>query len=57
MLVSAVKTVLEASEDRVVNIGNDCRSRICGQFKTRLLAGRVIMDLQDALDLLIAPTT
>jgi ferredoxin len=51
MLVSAVKTVLEASEDLDVNIDYDCRSGICGQCKTRLLAGHVIMDVQDALDL------
>lgn len=48
--MSAIKTVLEASEDLGVNIGYDCRSGICGQCKTKLLAGRVIMDVQDALD-------
>jgi glycine betaine catabolism B len=49
--VTAIQTVLEASEDLGVNIAYDCRAGICGQCKTKLLAGRVIMDVQDALDL------
>ena len=42
--------MLEASEDLGVNIAYDCRAGICGTCKTRLLAGRVVMDVQDALD-------
>jgi ferredoxin-NADP reductase len=43
------QTVLEAAEDAGVEIPFDCRSGICGQCKTRLLAGRVTMAVQDAL--------
>ncbi len=48
--VAAGETVLEASEDLGVDIAYDCRAGICGQCKTKLLAGRVVMDVQDALD-------
>jgi glycine betaine catabolism B len=48
--ISAVETVLEASEDLGVDIAYDCRAGICGQCKTKLLAGRVVMDVEDALD-------
>ena len=46
------KTVLEAAEDLLigVNINYDCRSGICGNCKIKLLAGRVTMETQDALD-------
>jgi ferredoxin-NADP reductase/DMSO/TMAO reductase YedYZ heme-binding membrane subunit len=47
--ISARKTVLEAAEDVGVSINYDCRSGICGQCKTKLLAGHVIMETQDAL--------
>jgi ferredoxin len=43
------QTVLEAAEDAGVEIPFECRSGICGQCKTRLLAGRVTMAVQDAL--------
>ncbi len=48
--VSASQTVLEAAEDLGVDIPFDCRAGICGQCKTRLLAGQVVMDVEDALD-------
>jgi len=48
--VSASQTVLEASEDLGVDISYDCRAGICGQCKTKLLAGRVVMEVEDALD-------
>jgi ferredoxin len=44
------ETVLEASEDLGVDITYDCRAGICGLCKTKLLGGRVVMDVQDALD-------
>jgi ferredoxin-NADP reductase/DMSO/TMAO reductase YedYZ heme-binding membrane subunit len=44
------KTLLEISEDAGLNIDFECRSGICGRCKTRLLAGRVTMEVQDALD-------
>jgi ferredoxin-NADP reductase len=47
--ISAGKTVLEAAEDLGVIINYDCRSGICGQCKTKLLAGHVTMETQDAL--------
>ncbi len=50
MPMSAAKTVLEAADDLGVSINYDCRSGICGQCKTKLLAGRVIMETQDALE-------
>ena len=42
-------TVLEAAEDAGVALPSECRSGICGQCKTRLVSGRVVMDVQDAL--------
>jgi ferredoxin-NADP reductase/DMSO/TMAO reductase YedYZ heme-binding membrane subunit len=42
-------TVLEAAEEAGVEIAFECRSGICGQCKTRLVSGRVAMDVQDAL--------
>lgn len=43
------QSVLEAAEDAGVQIPFECRSGICGQCKTRLIAGRVVMDAEDAL--------
>ena len=43
------KTLLEAAEEVGVELPFDCRSGICGQCKTRLLEGRVVMLVQDAL--------
>ena len=43
------QTVLEAAEDAGVAIPFECRSGVCGQCKTKLLSGRVRMDVQDAL--------
>jgi ferredoxin len=48
--VSQLQTVLEASEELGVDIPYDCRSGICGQCRTRLLGGRVVMQVTDALD-------
>lgn len=42
-------TVLEAAEDCGVTIPFECRSGICGQCKTKLVSGRVAMDVSDAL--------
>jgi ferredoxin-NADP reductase/DMSO/TMAO reductase YedYZ heme-binding membrane subunit len=42
-------TVLECAEDEGVEIPSECRSGICGQCKTRLVTGKVVMDVQDAL--------
>lgn len=42
-------TVLEAAEDAGVEIPFECRSGICGQCKTKLVSGRVAMEVQDAL--------
>jgi ferredoxin-NADP reductase/DMSO/TMAO reductase YedYZ heme-binding membrane subunit len=42
-------TVLEAAEEAGVEIPFECRSGICGQCKTRLISGKVTMDVQDAL--------
>jgi glycine betaine catabolism B len=42
-------TVLEAAEECGVDIAFECRSGICGQCKTRVISGRVAMEVQDAL--------
>jgi ferredoxin len=42
-------TILEVAEGVGVEIPFECRAGICGQCKTRLLDGRVIMDVEDAL--------
>lgn len=43
------KTVLEASEDVGVNIDYSCRVGTCGICKTKLLSGKVTMDVEEAL--------
>jgi ferredoxin-NADP reductase/DMSO/TMAO reductase YedYZ heme-binding membrane subunit len=48
--VPAGQTVLEAAEALGVSINYDCRAGICGQCKTKLLAGRVDMEAEDALN-------
>lgn len=47
--LAADQTVLEVAEDSGVAIPYECRSGVCGQCKTRLVSGRVRMDVQDAL--------
>jgi ferredoxin-NADP reductase/DMSO/TMAO reductase YedYZ heme-binding membrane subunit len=42
-------TVLEVAEECGVAIPFECRSGICGQCKTKLVSGKVAMDVQDAL--------
>ena len=43
------ETLLDAAEEMGVDIPSDCRAGICGQCKTKLVSGRVVMDVQDAL--------
>jgi ferredoxin-NADP reductase/DMSO/TMAO reductase YedYZ heme-binding membrane subunit len=47
--VTAELTVLEAAEECGIDLPFECRSGICGQCKTRLVSGKVSMDVQDAL--------
>ena len=49
-LLSPEKTLLELSEQAGLNLDYECRSGICGRCKTKLLAGCVTMEVQDALD-------
>jgi ferredoxin-NADP reductase/DMSO/TMAO reductase YedYZ heme-binding membrane subunit len=42
-------SVLEVAEEAGVAIPFECRSGICGQCKTKLISGKVKMDVQDAL--------
>ncbi len=42
-------TVLEAAEEHDIAIPFECRSGICGQCKCKLVSGRVVMEVQDAL--------
>jgi ferredoxin len=43
-------TVLELAEALGISLPYDCRSGVCGQCKTRLLSGSVVMATEDALD-------
>ena len=43
------ETLLDAAEGLGIDIPFDCRAGICGQCKTKLVKGRVVMDVQDAL--------
>lgn len=43
------KTILEASEEAGVNIDYSCRTGTCGICKTKLLSGKVMMEVEDAL--------
>lgn len=43
------KTILEASEEVGVNIDYSCRVGTCGICKTKLLSGKVTMDIDEAL--------
>jgi ferredoxin len=47
--ISPNQTVLEAAEALGVAINYDCRAGICGQCKVKRLAGRVVMEAEDAL--------
>jgi ferredoxin-NADP reductase len=42
-------TVLEVAEECGIAIPFECRSGICGQCKTKLVSGKVQMEVQDAL--------
>jgi ferredoxin-NADP reductase/DMSO/TMAO reductase YedYZ heme-binding membrane subunit len=44
------RTVLESAESLGIALPYDCRSGVCGQCKTRLLSGSVVMATEDALD-------
>ncbi len=44
------QTVLEIAEEQGIEIPYECRAGVCGQCKTRLLRGNVVMDTEDALD-------
>ncbi len=48
--ITATQTVLEVAEQNGIAINYDCRAGVCGQCKTPLLEGRVVMETQDALD-------
>ncbi len=47
--VPRASTVLEAAESIGLDLPYECRSGICGQCKTRLVAGEVTMDSDNAL--------
>ena len=42
-------TLLEAAEAASIALPYECRSGICGQCKTRVIGGTVLMDCEDAL--------
>jgi glycine betaine catabolism B len=43
------QTILECAEACGIDIPFECRSGICGQCKTKVVSGRVTMEVQDAL--------
>ena len=47
--VTSELSVLEAAEAASIDLPYECRSGICGQCKTRLIEGTVVMDCEDAL--------
>jgi ferredoxin-NADP reductase/DMSO/TMAO reductase YedYZ heme-binding membrane subunit len=49
MIESTQLTVLEAADECGVTIPYECRAGICGQCKTKLVSGKVAMEVQDAL--------
>lgn len=48
-VLTPAKTILEASEDVGVNIDYSCRVGTCGICKTKMLSGKVSMDVEEAL--------
>jgi ferredoxin len=40
---------LEAAEEIGIELPFECRSGVCGQCKTKLLKGRVVMETEEAL--------
>jgi len=46
---SSAKTILETAEELGIELPFECRSGICGQCKTKLVSGRVMMEAEDAL--------
>lgn len=47
--IDAGTTILEAAEACSIDLPFECRSGICGQCKTRMLSGAVVMDSEEAL--------
>jgi ferredoxin-NADP reductase/DMSO/TMAO reductase YedYZ heme-binding membrane subunit len=47
--VAEGETLLDAAEELGLDLPFDCRAGICGQCKTRLIRGSVVMDVEDAL--------
>lgn len=48
--MDSAQTILEASEELKVDLPYDCRSGVCGECKVKMLSGRVVMEVEDALD-------
>ncbi|OJV17272.1 MAG: hypothetical protein BGO21_25600 [Dyadobacter sp. 50-39] len=48
-VLTADKSILEASEDAGINIDYSCRVGTCGVCKITLISGKVTMDVEDAL--------
>lgn len=48
-ILTADKSILEASEDAGINIDYSCRVGTCGVCKITLISGKVTMDIEDAL--------
>ena len=48
-VLTADKSILEASEEVGVNIDYSCRVGTCGICKTKLISGNVTMAVEDAL--------
>jgi len=43
------ESILDLAEEQGVEIENDCKQGICGSCKTKLLSGKVEMEVEDGL--------
>ena len=48
--ITKKQTILDVAEDLDVDIPFDCRSGVCGTCKVKLVSGRVVMDVEAALE-------
>jgi len=49
--ISTKTSLLEAAEEMGIQLPFECRSGVCGQCKTKLLKGRVVMETEEDITL------